>query len=82
MKNINIILEENGMNNSARAVKGDTISISKLLEMRHVNMEDIIYDVKFAAEHIDETENIINSLSQKLYDVICVAHGWNKTIVK
>ena len=44
MKNINIILEENGMNNSARAVKGDTISISKLLEMRHINLsyEDII----------------------------------------
>ena len=82
MKKINIILEENGMTNSARAVKGDTISISKLLEMQHVNMEDIIYDVKFAAEHIDETENVISSLSKKLYDVICVAHGWNKTIVK
>lgn len=77
-----IHIENTGLTNSARAIDGNEISVSKLLEVAGFSLDNIIADIAFAAnqdEECDIIHPIEERVAEKIYSVIQVAKGWRKS---
>ena len=75
-----IIIDITGLNNSARAVNGKSISLEKLMQIAGLSWESIMQDVAFEIEHelskgVRSTSEIV---AEAIENVIYVAKGWSK----
>ena len=77
--NKTICIKNTGITNSARAIDGNEISISKLLEVTGFSLDNIIADIVFAANQ-DKECSIIRPIeervAEKIYTVSQVAKAW------
>lgn len=82
-----ITIEINGLNNSARAINGNSINLEKLMQVAGLSWEQLLQDITFEIEHdlpksVRGTSEIV---AEAIENVIFVAKGWikdNYTIIK
>ncbi len=75
-----IIIDITGLNNSARAINGKSISLEKLMQIAGLSWESIMQNIVFEIENklpkgVKPTSEIV---AEAIENVIYVAKGWNK----
>jgi hypothetical protein len=75
-----IIIEITGLNNSARAINGNTINLEKLMQIAGLSWNSIMQNVAFEIEHelpkgVKSTSEVV---AEAIENVIYVAKRWNK----
>lgn len=75
-----IIIEITGLNNSARAINGNTINLEKLMQIAGLSWNSIMQNVAFEIEHelpkgVKSTSEVV---AEAIENVIYVAKGWSK----
>ena len=75
-----IIIEITGLNNSARAINGNTINLEKLMQIAGLSWESIIQDIAFEIEHElpKNRKSTSETVAEAIENVIYVAKEWNK----
>lgn len=74
-----ITIEITGLNNSARAINGNTINLEKLMQIAGLSWESIMQNVAFEIEH-EPSKNIKSTseiVAEAIENVIHVAKRWN-----
>lgn len=75
-----IIIDITGLNNSARAVNGKSVSLEKLMQIAGLSWESIMQNITFEIEHelpkgVKSTSEVV---AEAIENVIYVAKRWNK----
>lgn len=75
-----IIIDITGLNNSARAVNGKSVSLEKLMQIACLSWESIMQNITFEIEHelpkgVKSTSEVV---AEAIENVIYVAKGWNR----
>lgn len=75
-----ITIEITGLNNSARAINGNTVNLEKLMQIAGLSWESIKKDITFEIEHElpKDVKSTSELVAEAIENVIHVAKGWNK----
>ena len=74
-----ITIEITGLNNSARAINGNTVNLEKLMQIAGLSWESIVQNIAFEIEHelsegIKPTSELV---AEAIENVIYVAKNWS-----